>query len=235
MNKAIVQVIAERGITRLCHFTPSRNLQHIAAGRIGVLSTASLQGEERAAFNQTDLERLDGRKTHICCSIEFPNAWYFDRARSKEKLFPDWVVLLISPEYLAQDETLFCPRNAAAQYGRHIVAGNDGFNSLFAPSVIGTGNIKRSREKFHRLSCPTDEQAEVLIYDRILLSDLLGVAVASVEQARTERARLRANGVDPDQFRFVIAPQMFDKYALSNVIRQGKGADEEIYQPPMAL
>ncbi|WFT88406.1 DarT ssDNA thymidine ADP-ribosyltransferase family protein [Rhizobium leguminosarum] len=234
MNEAISEALKARRITRLCHFTPSRNLQHIAAGRIGVLSTASLQGEERAAFNQTDLERLDGRTTHICCSIEFPNAWYFDKARSKEKLFPDWVVLLISPQYLTQDGTLFCPRNAAAQYGRHIVEGFDGFNSVFAPTVTGTGNVKRSRNQLHRSSCPTDEQAEVLIYDRVLLSDLIGVAVASEEQARTERARLRVNGVDPDQFRFVIAPQMFDKYALSKVIRDGHGADEELYQPPAA-
>ncbi|NTH25642.1 DUF4433 domain-containing protein [Agrobacterium rhizogenes] len=235
MNDAILAALNRRGITRLCHFTPARNLAHIAAGRVGIFSTASLEADERAAYNQTDLKRFDGRKSHICCSIQFPNGWYFDKARKEERLFTDWVVLLISPNYLADDSTLFCPRNAAAEYGRHIVTGVAGFNSLFAQNVQGAQNLTWHRGPQHRLNCPTDEQAEILIYDRILIKDVMGVAVRSVEQAATERARMRANGVDPSQFQFVIAPQMFDKYALSNVIRQGAVADETPYIPPVSI
>lgn len=234
MNDDILNALNERGITRLCHFTPARNLGHIAAGRIGILSTASLEAEERAAYNRTDLLRFDGRKTHICCTIQFPNAWYFEKVRGEERLFTDWVVLLISPHYLADQETLFCPRNAAADHGRHIVRGFDGFISLFSPSVAGARDQVRRRGPQHRANCPTDEQAEILIHDRILLRDVLGVGVASSAQAATERARLRVNGVDPDQFQFVIAPQMFNKYALSDVIRQSAVADETAYHPPVS-
>lgn len=235
MSDDILASLQERGITRLCHFTPARNLAHIAAGRVGILSTASLEANERAAYNLTDLARFDGKKTHMCCSIQYPNAWYFEKARGGEYLFTDWVVLLISPHYLAQPDTLFCPRNAAADFGRHIVRGLDGFNSLFAPSVSGAYNQNRLRGPQHRLNCPTDEQAEILIQDRVLLRHVLGVAVANANQAGSERARLRANSIDPEQFRFVIAPQMFNKYALSRVIRQGDAADETPYHPPVSI
>lgn len=235
MNADIAKELETRGITRLCHFTPSRNLAHIAAGQIGILSTASLEADERAAFNQTDLRRLDGRKTHICCSIEFPNAWYFEKARGEERLFTSWVVLMIAPHYLAEEQTLYCPRNAAAEHGRHISKGISGFRSMFAPSVFGAGNATRTRGRTHRESCPTDEQAEILIHDRILLKDIISVVVRSAEQAGTERARLRTNGVDPDMFRFVIAPQMFNKYALSQVIRLGAASRETLYQKPVAI
>jgi hypothetical protein len=234
MNGDILAALQRRGITRLCHFTPARNLAHIAAGRVGILSTASLEASERAAYNPTDLARFDGKKTHICCSIQYPNAWYFEKARGEERLFTDWVVLLISPHYLARPDTFFCPRNAAADHGRHIVRGLAGFNSLFAPTIPGAYGRSRLRGARHRPDCPTDEQAEILIHDRILLRHVLGVAVASADQARRERARLRANSMDPEQFRFVIAPLMFDKYALSRVIREGEAADETPYRPPVS-
>jgi len=113
MNRAILEEAVQRGITRLCHFTPSRNLAHILSGGLGILATKHLKDDERALYNATDLARLDGHEDHICCSIEYPNAWYFDRAKDREPLFRDWVVLLINPRYLWEDGTKFCPRNAA--------------------------------------------------------------------------------------------------------------------------
>ena len=79
----------QRGITRLCHFTPSRNLSHIAEDRTGILSAKHLLEAEKTIFNPTDLERLDGYPDHVCCSIQYPNAWYFKKARSRERLFQD--------------------------------------------------------------------------------------------------------------------------------------------------
>ena len=60
MIEAIRRDAERRGTTRLCHFTPSRNLQHIAANRAGILATGQLTNDERATFNPTDLLRLDG-------------------------------------------------------------------------------------------------------------------------------------------------------------------------------
>ena len=130
---------ARRGITRLCHFTPSRNLGHIAAGLQGILASRHLGDDEKATFNPTDLERLDGYPDHVCCSIQYPNAWYFRTARGQEPLFQEWVVLLIDPFYLWRTGTKFSPRNAAAMHGRLVGEGVHAFEALFAETVQGAG------------------------------------------------------------------------------------------------
>jgi hypothetical protein len=107
VNEKIKIEVQRRGIARLCHFTPSRNLGHILSGTVGVLATERLEKDERHIFTPTDLERLDRHKGHISCSIEYPNAWYFDKARARDILFRDWVILFIHPKYLWMDETRF--------------------------------------------------------------------------------------------------------------------------------
>lgn len=221
MNTPLVEEVEKRGICRLCHFTPSRNLQHIAAGGVGILSTKALQEDERAVFNATDLSRFDNQTGHICCSVEYPNAWYFDRARAAEVLFQNWVVLLIKPDAIWKTGTLFSPRNAAAGSGAYLKSGIAGFSALFADKIGGSGGQVFTRSPNHLLPCPTDQQAEVLVEDRILMEDILGVAVQDEAQARRERVALRTNGLDPDAFRFVAAPHFFKKYELSNAIRYG--------------
>ena len=155
----------QRRITRLCHLTPSRNLGHIAVDPRGILALQHLEKDEKSVFNPTDLARLDGYLDHVCCSIQYPNAWYFRKARNKEQLFPDWVVLLIKAHYLWQASTKFCPRNAAAMHGRLVSEGVQAFEALFAKTVEGTHGFKRGPH--HPVFLPTDEQAEVLIPDRI--------------------------------------------------------------------
>ncbi len=227
MIEAIRSEADERGITRLCHFTPSRNLAQIATGKTGILATKNLERDERSVYTPTDLERLDGFTSHICCSIEYPNAWYFDQARAKEPLFRDWVVLLIAPHYLWEPGTLFCPRNASAGQGRYVGSGEEAFRSLYAESTSGAGDRTFVRSSRHLRCCPTDEQAEVLVPDQIALRAVLAVAVASEQQAKNERARFRLMGVDERAFKFVIATAFFDKYRLSACIRTGSRPTEE--------
>ncbi len=218
-----------RGVTRICHFTPSRNLVHIASGFTGVLATKKLQNDERTVFTPTDLLRLDKHEGYISCSIEYPNAWYFDKAQAKDILFKDWVVLLINPKYLWRDGTLFCPRNAASDYGAGIGKGPDAFNALYADSVQGAYGKVRSRSTNHLPSCPTDQQAEVLIPDQILLDDISGVVVSSDIQAKNEVSRFKYLSVAPNRFRLIVAPILFDKYTLSRYIQSGKRPSEAVW------
>ena len=230
MNSEVHNAAVGRRITRLCHFTPARNLAHIVCDEVGVLATKHLKRNERKVFNPTDLERLDGYESHICCSIEYPNAWYFDMARAKEHLFPDWAVILIRPDYLWRKDTKFCPRNAAALHGSAVRSGLEGFNALFADSVTGSGGKTRTRSSA-RLDCiPTDEQAEVLVQDTIVLRDILAVAVRDATQARNETARLRIIGASTP-IKFVIAPDIFDKRKLSQLLIEGKRPLEEKWNP----
>lgn len=214
----------KRGITRLCHLTPSRNLGHIAADCTGILSAARLKTDERRVFNPTDRDRLDGFPDHVCCSIQYPNAWYLKKARGRERLFPDWVVLLIRPHYLWARGTKFCPRNAAAGGGEDVAEGVEAFDSLYSTTVRGAGGKTFRRSSTHPSWLPTDEQAEVLIPDQVEHDDLLGVVVADEAQGRTEARRLAQLRVEVPPIH--IAPDLFDGYALSTKLRNGRTPEE---------
>lgn len=229
MKSEIEKEVGTRGITRLCHFTPARNLVHIAAHPDGIRSTQALRDDQSACFTATDNYRIDGYTNHICCSVEYPNAWYLAKAEPLEVLFKDWVVLLVAPHYIWHPTTRFCARNAAAGSGSQVGAGLDGFRSLFAASVLGAYGKVRSRNPKHLKCSPTDDQAEVLVKSKIPLAEILGVAVKDESQAKNEIARLRYAGADPEIFRFVIAPILFDKYGLCGAIRSGNRPAETFY------
>lgn len=218
----------KRGISRLCHFTPSRNLVHIIDGETGILATKNLERDEKALFTPIDLKRLDGHKDRICCSIEYPNPWYFSSARSKENLFKDWVVLLIKPHYLWEAQTLFCPCNAAADYGNRIKSGLEGFLQLFQAEVSGSQGRRYERTPTHLSCCPTDNQAEVLVLDRIHISDIIGIIVIDETQAKDEISRLKLLKIAPIP-NFFISPELFDKYRLSGAISSGRKPIEKYF------
>lgn len=223
--EAIKREAERRGITRLCHFTPSRNLVHILTGETGILATKNLKTSERSIFTSTDLQRLDRHQEYICCSIEYPNVFYFNTAKSRDKLFKDWVVLFIKREYLWLAGTKFCPRNAASGSGSYISEGEKAFLEMFDQSV---GRF--SRWSKHLISCPTDIQAEVLVPDTIAIEDILAIAVPTQEQAKNEIARLRWVGESENRFKFVVAPDLFDRNKLPNSIRNGKRPTEILFE-----
>ena len=176
-------------------------------------------------FNPTDKARLDGYPDHVCCSIQYPNAWFFRKARESQRLFPDWVVLLIDARYLWQPGTKFCPRNAAAEQGQLVRGGIVAFDALFAETVEGLRTYRRGPG--HPDFLPTDEQAEVLIPDRIGRGDVSGVVVRDDEQAAREISRLElARLTGP---RVVIIPEFFDPSALSRNLRSGWIPSEREY------
>jgi len=216
----------QRGITRLCHFTPSRNLAHIARGEAGILSTAKLEEDERRLFNPTDLQRWDGRKTHISCSIEYPNAWYFDVAAGKDRLFRDWVIPALKPDPLWADGTLFSPQNASKNGGAGLEPGYAGFQRLYARQV---GNYRRQAARSP--ACPTDEQAEVMVQDQIPMELIRAVIMRDAGQAKREALRLELMGIDPAMFNWMVAPELFEKHQLSSYIQSGRRPVEEPWAP----
>ena len=229
MNAAIKQSATQRQITRLCHFTPSRNLVHIAADPRGILATSHLEENERAAFNATDLARWDGHKGHICCSVQVPNAWYFRKARTEDRIFRDWVVLFIAPHYLWMDGTKFCHRNAAARGGRDVAAGHAAFEGMFAPRVVGAYDREYIRAAERADCLPTDEQAEVLVPDQVVREDVLGIAVKDESQAKREVARLQM--LKQQVPRVVIVKDFFNADWLSATLRSGSFPTEEEHDP----
>ena len=141
-----------------------------------------------------------------------------------ERLFPDWVVLLVRPHYLWHPGTKFCPRNAAARHGRLVEAGVEAFKALFADSVEGGAGRVYRRGPNHPDFLPTDEQAEVLVPDRIERQDVVGIGVRDDAQASREASRLRIMGRRHPPI--VIVPEFFNPQALSGLLRAGRIPNE---------
>ncbi|MBM3137794.1 MAG: DUF4433 domain-containing protein [Chloroflexi bacterium] len=221
----IQQECVNRGITRICHFTQSRNLAHIFDDSFGLYSKRTLQYNDMP-HNPTDPDRYDGRDDLICCSIEYPNTYYFAKVREREPLFKDWVVLMIDPIYLWHPDTCFCPCNAARSCGDFIKTGIIGFQSLYSDSSPG---ISFSRPRNHLPAAPTDIQAEVLIKDPIPLHSITGIAVYTEEQAKREICRLELQGISIDK-PIYIAPDFFNKASLSRLIQRGVRVTETLYE-----
>jgi ssDNA thymidine ADP-ribosyltransferase, DarT len=222
LDASIEAEAARREVSRLCHLTPFRNLLHIASGE-GLRSVAELE-DDRAAFDRQDLERLDRRPDHISCSIEYPNVWYLRRRRGDatplQRLFPDWVCLLIEPSYLWAPGTEFAARNAAAGYGSHLKPGFEAFREMYASEVSGAHGRRYGREKKPE-ACPTDDQAEVMIEKRVALADARTIVFADADQAARSASALRLSGVAPEDFKFLLAPSFFDT-GLSAMLRRGE-------------
>lgn len=222
-----------RGISRLAHFTPLRNLVHIATSDDGLLSTKALTEEERSAFNPQDLERLDGFPDHISCSIEYPNAYYLRRkrkdARGEERIFPDWVCLLIASSHLWRDSTLLCPHNAAGRRGVDVGSGIECFKSLFAEEVDAPQRVwTRERQP---LCCPTDAQAEVLVHRQIPPRDILGIAVESEAQAGNTYAVLRQLEAPVEELPILICPDFYSPTTLALGLQANRRPVERDWHP----
>ena len=221
LNEDIFTDSAERGITRLCHFTPSRNLIHVLAS--GYLKDRhSLDLERTGEANPTDAFRLDGHRDKICCTIEYPNSYYLEIVTRKELIFHDWVILLINPVVMWSPGTLFCPRNAAAQNGTLISDGWQGYQSMFAPRIQGAGGKVFTRRTTHLACSPTDMQAEVLVPGPIPIDAIQGMVMSSEKQAQTERARWDSLGLTAPGVPMMVAPDLFDKMSLTNHIWTGR-------------
>lgn len=218
----------QRGITRLCHFTKAVGLGHI-------LSTGELRGaaelrESSEGFRPTDQRRLDGYLHHINCSVEYPNTWYLDKARGLDPHFQEWVILTLDLRLLDLTGTGFCPFNAARHAGVHVAGGLAAFEAMFAQQV--TGNAPRRRGPAHPPWAPTDDQAEVLIPGPVSATAITSMIVASKEQAELERYRLTDHLVTGKLLPpMLVAPDLFDKYQLSNLVRAGQRPAEHPVSP----
>lgn len=193
--------IANREIECLIHFTPTINLLSIF-GQGKLLSRVFLESQD---IDQTDIFdyieftdeiRFDD-KSYINLSAQHPNTFLFNRFREKTKneIHINWCVLKIDKKYIYQKDTLFSITNAANSYNKRnvgVTGDIDKFRLMFADSlrvvtsynsrIITRGNLK---DKY-----PTDEQAEVLVKDEILVADILQVCFKDEQSLAAGKAAL---------------------------------------------
>ena len=205
--------------SRLVHFTPARNLSHVF--RDGLLrSSKELAEAAPEQFSPTDKERFDSNPDHLCCSFEYPNAYYRDIAGKKSEHinYPNWVIFTLNKDLVLRAGALFSGCNAARSNGYYLKPGAKALADCWADPSIPAG---RQRSSSHLATTPTDLQAEVLIPGPIPLSEVTAIIVASVEVGVEQQAILRRINIDPEQIPWKVAPVLFNKYELTGAIQSG--------------
>lgn len=164
-RKAIHQQCTNRNIQHLMHFTRIENVDSIL--QHGLISHAHLNG--RGIIN--DPERWDRRTQATCLSISHPNYRMFYKLR-REHPNTQWAVLLLSPSIIWELHCGFTRLNAAdalmARLGDEDIRGPEAFNQLFIDDA--------HRRQWHLATHePTNPQAEVLCFETIAPSYIMGI------------------------------------------------------------
>lgn len=217
------EVFNRRGVTRLCHFTKVQSLTHILSSPDGIMATSKINKD---ILNQVDPVRADGELDFVCCSIEYPNSWYFDVAKNRDDslIFREWVILFIDIEVLKIREAKVCECNAAKMNGVYICEGNEkNCEHLFDNRV---SSFQYSRTEKMLSNCPTNAQSEVMIRDNIPREYIMGVAVGDEENAATIYAMKKTLGIE--YINIYIAPQVLNKDWRS-YIQDGKRPIEKLF------
>lgn len=216
MKEVTVEQIMERGITRLCHFTKSKNISHILGEQNGILSSDIIPKHIK---DINDNLRLDNKKEYICCSIEYPNVFYLDAIRNNDKLFKEWSILIIEPSVITKRPCLFSPVNAATENGKYIERGRNGFSKLYSPS-IKTNKKTIYRNNNYLKSCPTDMQAEVLVKEVIPKEYIKGLIVNNEEEGKKQLLKLQLLGLEKN-IKIVVSSELFTKESYIK-LKQGQ-------------
>lgn len=212
-------ILAARGVNRLCHFTKFQSLTHIIPSEAGVLASSSIRQDTK---NVTDKERYDNELDYVCCSVQYPNSWFLKRAmqNNTDKIFKDWVVLYVDLSILNCKTAKFCPFNASKGSGAYINGNMEEVESIFATSVP-TFSYPRSPKML--ASCPTDGQAEILIKESIPREYIIGIATGNEDVAKRVYAMLKMYGVE--QIPVYVAPDVITPN-WSNMIKNSRKPDE---------
>lgn len=211
-------IIKERNISRLCHFTKSRNLPFMLGNgedsENGILANDFIL--DKSFLEKTDKQRLDGHEDYICTSVQYPNSTYFNVAKKRmmEDLFNEWAVLLINPAVI-DDKSKFCPVNAATAGGRLIKNGPASMQELFDFEV--RGKHLRRRTLLLPENVPTDIQAEILIHKKIDKCYITGIIFPSRRMAERETLRLDLCGVNLSEYNISYSEDIFSRELKSRL------------------
>ncbi len=161
------------GIQRLCHFTRVEFLPSIFRDR-QILPTSDLLRRDPGC-SRNDVRRRDEHLECVSCTVQYPNLWVLEQFRGR---YPDcrgWVILILRPDRLWGEGTLYSPVNAATNNGEHVRDGIAGFNAMFMRYSPSHRDHPPYRGSTHLSSCPTDNQAEVLVPGAIPIAEVIEI------------------------------------------------------------
>lgn len=178
-------LVEARGIDFVWHFTRLSNLPSILVNGLINRVQITFSGMQ-SEFN--DHCRIDGQQDSICCSIAHPNYKMFYRLR-QENPDVEWVVIGLKPSVLWEKDCAFCVSNAASNEVTSIPIqarkGTAAFNRLFeeAPGKPTREGLGISD------ACPTNPQAEVLVFGNIETSYIIGAVTQKKETEELLKAQ----------------------------------------------
>ena len=213
----IGRILEEHGVSRLCHITQIDKLFSILYGNEGIWATDFCNSK---SMYKNDMDRMDGKTEYISTSIEYPNVWYYSNKKDVNPYVNNWAVLFIDPALCQEDKTLFCPINSAASKGGYISEDAKILRASFNHQV---GYRRRTRNMLN--CCPTDDQAEVLVYKHVPVNRIIGIAFETEHTLNTMLKLFDKYSLDyPDLY---LAREIFTT-ELSNSIRNGCRPEEII-------
>ena len=226
MEQEVKSFAETAGIQRLCHFTRVELLPEIF--RTGQILPTSELLLRNPACTRNDYDRRDNHLGFVSCSVQYPNLWVLDQFRDRYPDSEGWVILILRPNRLWATGTLFSPVNAALESGRHVSEGLTGLEAMFQPNP--PSKHYRFRGPDHLSSCPTDNQAEVLVPDGVPTADVVGILVETHRRVFDIGIELFSSPYGPDgQWRKHIPgspwvehhPELFDSGRLAACISKG--------------
>ena len=187
LERNIEYFVKSVGVKKLYHFTRVSNLRSIAAR--GLLPVIELE-KENINYAKNDAYRYDKRLHAISISISFPNSRMFYRYRMQDPS-ERWAILEISPSALYELDCLFCQYNAAdkkiANCADNELKGVQALKSMFEKQE------GFDRQLYLNTFDPTNEQAEVLVLQKIDLKYITGVILEDQESYEQQKAALGAS------------------------------------------
>ncbi|MED5801671.1 DarT ssDNA thymidine ADP-ribosyltransferase family protein [Gordonia sp. Z-3] len=225
----MAEAFAALPATRLVHFTPALNLYNILRDE-EIRPSDDLKADEQLRFTPTDNQRVDGHPGYVCCSFEYPNAYYQARARAKKDFvnYEQWVCLTLSIKLVLRDGVLFYPCNAARERGQLGGVGPQRLVELWANPSIPASYPRRTS---HHPAVPTDLQAEVQIPGAIPVSLVTGIVAKDASQCEELHGLLVAHGLNPERFKWSYAPQFYDAQKLAAALQSGYAPTEHLWRP----
>ena len=160
-NKSqIVDVIKERNITKLIHFTDIRNIESILEH--GLLPPSRLK-ERSIESHLNDANRFDNQMGGISVSIMKRNQYLLNSYNKRDPR--KWVEIEINPDIAATRNCLFYESNAANSKFQNVkeeyLRSAKAFKNIFANSVFSNNGVWTRENK--KDSEPTDLQAEIIV------------------------------------------------------------------------
>jgi hypothetical protein len=173
--------VVARGIDYLWHFTRIENVASVL--NVGLLPRSTLVAQA-ANVTYNDQFRFDGQLAANCLSVGHPNYKMFYSLRCQNPN-QQWVVIAFKPEVLWVKDCAFCHENAASNNVTAIPInhrkGLAAFQRMFAPVA---GKPDRATLRLPD-DCPTNPQAEILVFGTIEPEYIEGVVTPS-KQIETE-------------------------------------------------